>query len=322
MALLSSIAEALTGRGFDLLPLRRGPGTSDNWGEAIASKPVDGAIILGKDRDGTMLAGIRRAQLPAIMWGSDRMPGPYPTVASDNCARRRTRGDAPAGRGPARLAVPGGCRLAGRGASLGGFRAGGAGAGCRVPAAGVGGDQPQRRIRDDVRPAGQGRPLLRRPLRAQRHGGDGGHPGPRAGGPACAGGLLGHRLRRHPDGGRLLAAAQHRCAGQSPGRRGPRVGNHGPDRRQTPLCPGACRRRWWCARPAHPIVRPGNSRRRSFAPAKLPTRPQGRARSLRRRSFAPAKLPTRPQGRARSLRRRSFAPAKLPTRPQGRARTG
>lgn len=83
VALLSSIAEALTGRGFDLL-LCAETGTSDNWGEAIAAKPVDGAIILGKDRDGTMLAGIRRAQLPAIMWGSDRMPGPYPTVASDN----------------------------------------------------------------------------------------------------------------------------------------------------------------------------------------------------------------------------------------------
>ncbi len=83
VALLSSIAEALTARGFDLL-LCAETGASQDWGAAIASKPVDGAIVLGKDQGGEMLAGIRGAQLPAIVWGAEHADGPYPTVGSDN----------------------------------------------------------------------------------------------------------------------------------------------------------------------------------------------------------------------------------------------
>ena len=83
VALLSSIAEALTRRGLDLL-LCAETGASEEWGTAIASKPVDGAIILGRDDDGSMLDGIRRASLPAILWGAEVEAGPYPTVGSDN----------------------------------------------------------------------------------------------------------------------------------------------------------------------------------------------------------------------------------------------
>ena len=84
VALLSSIAEALTRRGLDLL-LCAETGASADWGTAIASKPVDGAIILGRDDDGSMLEGIRRAHLPAILWGAALAgAGPYPTVGSDN----------------------------------------------------------------------------------------------------------------------------------------------------------------------------------------------------------------------------------------------
>ena len=83
VALLSSIAEALTSRGFDLL-LCAETGASEDWGAAIASKPVDGAIVLGKDLGGGMLEGIRQAQLPAILWGAEQQAGPFPTVGSDN----------------------------------------------------------------------------------------------------------------------------------------------------------------------------------------------------------------------------------------------
>ena len=83
VALLSSVAEALTRRGLDLL-LCAETGASADWGTAIASKPVDGAIILGRDDDGSMLEGIRRANLPAILWGAPGEAGPYPTVGGDN----------------------------------------------------------------------------------------------------------------------------------------------------------------------------------------------------------------------------------------------
>ena len=82
-ALLSSIAEALTSKGFDLL-LCAETGMSEDWGAAIASKPVDGAIILGEDKNGRMLDGIRHAKLPAILWGTDQAGGEYPTVGSNN----------------------------------------------------------------------------------------------------------------------------------------------------------------------------------------------------------------------------------------------
>ena len=83
VALLSSIAEALTGRGFDLL-LCAETGASNDWGAAIASKPVDGVIVLGRDQGGEMLNGIRKAQLPAIFWGAEQAEKAYPTVGSDN----------------------------------------------------------------------------------------------------------------------------------------------------------------------------------------------------------------------------------------------
>ncbi len=83
VALLSSIAEALTGRGFDLL-LCAETGASNDWGAAIASKPVDGVIVLGKDQGGEMLKGIRKAQLPAVLWGADQAQRAFPTVGSDN----------------------------------------------------------------------------------------------------------------------------------------------------------------------------------------------------------------------------------------------
>ena len=83
VALLSSIAEALTRRGLDLL-LCAEAGASEDWGTAIASKPIDGAIVLGQDEDGSMLEGIRRAGLPAILWGAAAGARHYPTVGSDN----------------------------------------------------------------------------------------------------------------------------------------------------------------------------------------------------------------------------------------------
>ena len=83
VALLSSIAEALTSKGFDLLVCAE-TGASEDWGAAIASKPVDGAIVLGKDEGGEMLEGIRRAQLPAVLWGAGQAGEPFPTVGSDN----------------------------------------------------------------------------------------------------------------------------------------------------------------------------------------------------------------------------------------------
>ena len=83
LALLSSIAEALTVKGFDLL-LCAETGASEDWGNAIASKPVDGAIILGRNDGGRMLEGIRQAKLPAVLWGADVKGGAYPAVGSNN----------------------------------------------------------------------------------------------------------------------------------------------------------------------------------------------------------------------------------------------
>ena len=83
LALLSGIADALTSKGFDLL-LCAETGASEDWGNAIASKSVDGAIVLGREDTGRMLEGVRRAGLPAVVWGADRRGGPYPTVGSNN----------------------------------------------------------------------------------------------------------------------------------------------------------------------------------------------------------------------------------------------
>ena len=82
-ALLAHIAESLTDRGYDLL-LCAETGASAAWDAAIASKPVDGVIVVGNDPDGTMVDGIRRAQLPAILCGSDHVDDAYPTISGDN----------------------------------------------------------------------------------------------------------------------------------------------------------------------------------------------------------------------------------------------
>lgn len=81
-ALLSSIADALGRRGFDLL-LCAGSGAAEDWSAAIASKPVDGAVVLGRGTSGEMLDGIRGARVPAVLWGAVD-DGSCPTVGSDN----------------------------------------------------------------------------------------------------------------------------------------------------------------------------------------------------------------------------------------------
>ena len=83
VAVLSSIAEALTHKGFDLL-LCAETGASEDWSTAIASKPVDGVIVIGNDKSGTMVEGLRRANLPAILCGADELDDSYPTISSDN----------------------------------------------------------------------------------------------------------------------------------------------------------------------------------------------------------------------------------------------
>ena len=83
IALLAAIAGALTSRGFDLL-LCAEIVASEDWSAAIASKPVDGAIIFGEDRSGQNFEGIHRANFPAILCGAERTGVPYPTVGSDN----------------------------------------------------------------------------------------------------------------------------------------------------------------------------------------------------------------------------------------------
>ena len=81
--ILSHVAEALSNKGYDLL-LCAETGASEDWSTAIASKPVDGVIVIGHDQDGAMVDGIRRANLPAILCGSDRVDDAFPTISSDN----------------------------------------------------------------------------------------------------------------------------------------------------------------------------------------------------------------------------------------------
>lgn len=83
IALIAQIAESLTNKGYDLLVCAE-TGDSSDWSTAIASKPVDGVIIIGHDRGGAMVEGIRHAQLPAILCGSDHVDDAYPTISGDN----------------------------------------------------------------------------------------------------------------------------------------------------------------------------------------------------------------------------------------------
>ncbi|MCY3624041.1 MAG: LacI family DNA-binding transcriptional regulator [Gammaproteobacteria bacterium] len=83
IAVIARIAESLTNNGYDLLVCAE-TGTSADWGAAIAAKPVDGVIVIGSDKDGAMVDGIRRAQLPAILCGSDHVDDAYPTLSGDN----------------------------------------------------------------------------------------------------------------------------------------------------------------------------------------------------------------------------------------------
>lgn len=83
IAVIARIAESLTNKGYDLLVCAE-TGASADWSTAIASKPVDGVIVIGHDRGGSMVDGIRHAQLPAILCGSDHVDDAYPTISGDN----------------------------------------------------------------------------------------------------------------------------------------------------------------------------------------------------------------------------------------------
>ncbi len=82
--IITSIGDALSERGYDLLLSRYNPWAEEGLADAIAVKRADGVIIIGQGRDPVSLNRYAQRNRNVVVWGA-RIPGrSYSVVGTDN----------------------------------------------------------------------------------------------------------------------------------------------------------------------------------------------------------------------------------------------
>ncbi|WP_295530535.1 LacI family DNA-binding transcriptional regulator [Novosphingobium sp. Chol11] len=137
MSLLGPLADAIAGRGHDLLLSRVIP-TDDRWLDRIVDAGrVDGVVLIGQSNQIEVIERVAQRYRPMIVWGADQPGSEQITVGSDNVAGGRMAAEHLLAQGRKRLAFFGNVEVPEFAARFAGFSqalgAAGHGAGTLLP---------------------------------------------------------------------------------------------------------------------------------------------------------------------------------------------
>jgi DNA-binding LacI/PurR family transcriptional regulator len=137
MSLLGPLADAIAGRGHDLLLSRVIP-TDDRWLDRIVDAGrVDGVVLIGQSNQIEVIERVAQRYRPMIVWGADQPGSEQITVGSDNVAGGKLAAEHLLAQGRKRLAFFGNVEVPEFAARFAGFSqalgAAGHGAGTLLP---------------------------------------------------------------------------------------------------------------------------------------------------------------------------------------------